>query len=113
MRRRRQGEGGFATVEFALTLPAIMAVLLLVMAVAAAGLAQLRAGDAARAAARELAVGGDASRAAVVVEQVAGASAHLTVTHDGGLVRAVVEVPVVAGWGSWEVRGEAAAIPEG
>lgn len=113
MRTRRQGEGGFATVEFALTLPAIVAMLLLVMAVAAAGIAQLRAGDAARAAARELSVGGDPSRAVAVVMQVAGTDARLSVTHDGGLVRAVVALPVVAGWRSWEVTGEAVAVPEG
>lgn len=112
MRKRPGGEGGFATVEFALTLPAILAALLLVLAVVAAGSAQLRATDAARAAARELAIGEGRGRATVVVEQIAGPAAQLSVSSEGGLVHAVVEVPVIAGWGSWEVRGEAAAVPE-
>lgn len=109
MRTRSKGEGGYATVEFALTLPAVVAMLLAVLAVAAAGMASLRAGDAARAAARELSVGGGSSGAAAVVADLAGPGASLTVTESGGLVRAVVTMPVVAGW---EVSGEAVAVPE-
>ncbi|MDO5495974.1 MAG: TadE family type IV pilus minor pilin [bacterium] len=112
---RRDGEGGYATAEFALTLPAVLAVLALCLALLAGAGVQMRAGDAARAAAREAAVGSGHERVVAVVAQLAGPSARVSVTANGGFVVATVEVPlpVLGEWGDFRARAEAVAVPEG
>ncbi|HZK04634.1 MAG TPA: TadE family type IV pilus minor pilin [Actinomycetaceae bacterium] len=113
-RLRSRGEGGFATVEFALTLPAVVLVLGLCLAVLAAAGTQLRAGDAARAAVREVAIGAPAGRVAAVVEQLAGPAAQVTVANRGEFIVATVTVPLPAlgEWGDFDAVAEAVAIPE-
>jgi hypothetical protein len=61
-RRRDHGECGQATVEFALVLPVLVLVLMLVFQVALVARDQVLAVQAARAAAREAAVGSDMAR---------------------------------------------------
>ena len=54
---RRASQGGYATVETALTLPALVAVAVLALGAGAAGAAKVQACDAARAAARGASIG--------------------------------------------------------
>ena len=53
------GEAGMVTAEIAVALPAVVLVLLLVLSAVSAGVTQLRVTDAARAAARQAAIGSD------------------------------------------------------
>lgn len=112
MRFRR--EEGYATVEFALTLPAILLVLGLCVAVLAGAGTQLRAVDAARAAAREGAIGAEAGRIAAVVDQLAGPTARVQVTTQGEFVVAEVTVPlpVLGKWGDFNAEARAVAVQE-
>ena len=54
---RRASQGGYATVETALTLPALVAVAVLALGAGAAGAAKVQVCDAARAAARGASIG--------------------------------------------------------
>lgn len=113
-RSRSRGEGGYASVEFALTLPAVLLVLTLCLGLLAAAGTQLRAGDAARAAAREAAIGSGSARVSEVVSHLAGPGAQVSVTTRGGFVVAEVTVPlpVLGRWGDFDARAEAVAVPE-
>lgn len=54
-----RADGGMATAELAVVMPAVVLVLLLVLAGVSAGVTQLRVTDAARVAARQAAIGSD------------------------------------------------------
>ncbi|UVI37029.1 TadE family protein [Brevibacterium spongiae] len=75
---------GTATAEFAVVLPAIVLLVVVLTGAAAIGFSQLRAFDAARSAAREIARG--EPQAAVIAEarKHAGDSSRVTVRADGG-----------------------------
>lgn len=112
--RRKRGEGGYASLEFALTLPAVLTVLALCLAVMAGAVGQLRAQDAARAGAREASIGSSDGRIAAVISQLAGPSARVDVGHRDGLIVVAVAVPlpVLGEWGDFSARAEAVAVPE-
>lgn len=114
MKARPRREGGYATAEFALTLPAVILVLTFCLAVLGAAGLQLRAEDAARAAAREAAIGSSDSQVSAVVAQVAGESASVSVSRGAEFVTAVVRVPVplLAEWGGAHVQADAVAAVE-
>ncbi len=109
--RGLRGEQGYATVEFALTLPAILLVLGFGIALLAGAGTDLRANDAARAAAREVAVGAGESGAAAVVASLAGPEAELRLSTHGDLVIAevLVPLPLLGEWGEFNAHGRAAA----
>lgn len=70
-----RAEGGMATAELAVAMPAVVLVLLLVLAAVSAGVTQLRVTDAARVAARQAAMGsGDVVTAAQRVAPGVGVS---------------------------------------
>lgn len=118
--RRGEGRGrhegaqrGSATAEFALALPAVVLVLLAVLAAAATGAAQVRCADAARVGAREFALGQDEGAARGAASEIAGAEAIVTISVAGRWVRVRVERQVVALWGrSLTVSAESAALRE-
>lgn len=78
------------TAEFAVTLPAVVLLLGLLLAGSAAGLTQLRLEEAARAGARALARGEDAAAVGGIVRQFAGDSALAAVASDGVWLRVTV-----------------------
>lgn len=86
---------GSATVELAIALPAVVAVLGAVLAVGAAATAHLACADGARAAARQAALGSSDAEVVTVAKHVAGAGATVTVDHDGVWVRVEVRRPAV------------------
>lgn len=100
-RRRRAGrrpaswERGSATAEFAVVLPVVMVLAVLVLAMARTAMVAMTCQDAANQAARVAAAGnGDAG---VVVTRLAGGNASLSMTQGDGMVEAVVTCPVLPG----------------
>jgi hypothetical protein len=93
-RRRRSGDGGMVTAEFALALPALVLALVVVLwALSAAG-ASMRCGDAARAGARAAARGEAAPAVEAAVRQVGPRGALVATSTAGGLVTVRVEARV-------------------
>lgn len=88
LRKRHRGlpsnQRGAVTAEFAIVLPALTAILGLVLAGAVAGGTQLRLEEAARAGAREIARGQTDGSAAATVARIAGAKASVLISREGG-----------------------------
>lgn len=86
------GDRGTATAEFAVVLPALVLLIVVLVGAAGIGFSQLRAFDAARSAAREIARG--EPRAAVVDEakKHAGKAATVRVGTDGGYAKVTVTI---------------------
>lgn len=74
---------GTVTAEFAVALPAVLALLAMLLAGAAAGMTQLRIEEGARAGARALARGDDPAAVEQTVRTLAGGSAAASVASDG------------------------------
>jgi hypothetical protein len=74
---------GAVTAEFAVALPAILALLAMLLAGAAAGMTQLRLEEGARAGARALARGDDPASVERTVRTLAGGSAAASLAADG------------------------------
>ena len=91
----RPRDGGAVTVELAIGMVSVVALLGLVLALVAAGVTQVRCTDAARAGARAASLGGDDAEVARVVRRAAGDAATATVARDGGWVDVSVTVPVL------------------
>lgn len=114
MRRvaRPTGDRGAVTAELAVALPVIVLMLLAILVVTAASTAQMRSADAARAAARALAIGETESQAHQIVSQLAGSNAQVSIANNPPWVTAVVTKPVAGGWfsaGPLQARAEAVA----
>lgn len=92
----RRRDGGFVTVEAAISLGALMAVAAALLAGLAAVLGHLRCLDAAREAAR-LTAAGQPGAAEAVVQTIAPHGARLTVTRSGDGITAVVTTATLAG----------------
>lgn len=110
-RRPEAAERGSVTAELAVGLPVVVLLLVAVLTLVAASAAQLRAGDAARAAARLVAIGEPADVVEAAAVRVGGDDVDLTLVDEGEWVRAVVTRPVVAAWstGPLVATGEAVA----
>lgn len=117
---RRAGRGagrldrdrGAVTAEVALALPAVVLVLAVVLVTVAAGAAQLRCADGARAGARAAAIGESPAAVRAAAQRVAGDEAHVLVQPDGRWVTVVVSTAAPGGWftgGRLTVRGSATA----
>jgi hypothetical protein len=91
-------ERGSVTAELAVGLPVVVLLLVAVLTLAAASTAQMRALDAARAAARALAVGEDEAVARAAALRVGGEDAELALARDGEWVEVTVTRPVGDGW---------------
>ena len=74
---------GTVTAEFAVALPAVLALLAMLLSGAAAGMTQLRIEEGARAGARALARGDDPAAVERMVRMLAGGSAAASVAADG------------------------------
>ena len=74
---------GAVTAEFAVALPAVLALLAMLLAGAAAGMTQLRIEEGARAGARALARGDDPAAVERTVRTLAGGSAAASISADG------------------------------
>lgn len=80
---RQATERGAVTAEFAVTLPAVLLLLAMLLAGAAAGVTQLRLEEGARAGARALARGDDSAAVERIVRTLSGTSASAAVAADG------------------------------
>ncbi|MBW3088299.1 pilus assembly protein [Bifidobacterium sp. 82T24] len=109
-----RSDRGTVTAEFAVVLPTVMVVALMLFSSARAVIVNMNCQDAARAAARELVVAGDGSAdVAGVVARIAGNGASATTTVNGGMVIVTTRCPVLPGPLGVvlpEGRGEAAGI---
>lgn len=83
VRLRPPAERGAVTAEFAVTLPAVVLLLAMLLSGAAAGVTQLRLEEGARAGARALARGDDAAAVERIVRQLSGPSASAAVAAEG------------------------------
>jgi Flp pilus assembly protein TadG len=81
-------------VELAIALPAVTALLAVVLAVGTGVITQIRCADAARAGAREAALGSGDGQIAQVAGKTAGASAITSVDRSGDIVTVTVRVPL-------------------
>ena len=97
MKARPAHDEGAVTVELAIGMVSVVALLGLVLALLAAGVAQIRCTDAARAGARAASLGEDDEAVALVVRRAAGDGASVSVAHDDGWVDVTVRLPVVGG----------------
>lgn len=108
-------ERGSTTVEIAIALPAVVVVLGAVLTLGSATTVQLRCADAARAGAREAALGSAEAEVVAVATRVAGEGAAVRVVHDDEWVTVQVERAVVpwhglgAGGGLLSAHGSATA----
>jgi len=91
------GERGAVTVELAIGMVSVVALLGLVLMLVAAGVAQIRCTDAARAGARAASLGADDATVAQVARRSAGRPAEVSVVRGGGWVDVSVRVPVLGG----------------
>ncbi|MFJ5698590.1 TadE family type IV pilus minor pilin [Arthrobacter sp. NPDC093139] len=117
-RGRTTDSRGAVTAEFAVALPAVLMLLVMLLAGSAAGITQLRLEEAARAGARALARGEEPATIDGIVRKLAGASATSVVVSDGEWLSVTVTDRAAGPLGSvvpWtltakaEARGEAAA----
>lgn len=81
---------GAVTAEFAVTLPAVLLLLAMLLSAAAAGVTQVRLEEGARAGARALARGEDPAVVQGIVAQLSGSSASTVVSADGGWLSVTV-----------------------
>ncbi|WP_191089811.1 TadE family type IV pilus minor pilin [Nesterenkonia ebinurensis] len=87
-------ERGSVTAEFALALPGVVLVLLLVISLAMTGASRVALEDAARAAARESARGQSAAVAEQTARDTAGGDITVTISAEGAYTSVVVTQPV-------------------
>jgi hypothetical protein len=102
-------ERGSVTAELAVGLPAVVLVLVTALTVAAAGMAQLRCADGARAGARAVALGSD--DAVADARRVAGDGAQVVLSTAGGWATVTVSSDVGGvPWGGGPLRASATAV---
>ena len=81
---------GAVTAEFAVTLPAVLLLLAMLLTGASAGITQLRLEEGARAGARALARGDDTAAVERIVQTMSGGSAAPAVSAEGGWITVTV-----------------------
>ena len=86
------------TAELAVALPAVVLVLVAVLAIALAGTTQLRVSDAARAGARAAAAGEPDARIHEIAEHAAGGDVSVVVRRADPWVTVTVDAPVAGSW---------------
>ncbi len=90
-------ETGSVTVELAIGLVTVAGLLGLVLVLIAAGVAQIRCTDAARAGARAAALGEDDGAVTLVAARAAGPGAEVSVSRGDEWVDVTVRIPVLGG----------------
>ena len=109
------GQRGSATAELAIALPAVTALLALLLLGVSAGLLQLRLEEGARAGARALARGDAPAQVVEIVARVSGHGASVTVGNDGGYATVTVQGRVggvLSGLVPWEQEARASTRSE-
>ncbi|WP_427015556.1 TadE family type IV pilus minor pilin [Pseudarthrobacter sp. P1] len=89
--REAAAQRGSVTAELAVTLPAVILLLALLLLGGSAGVLQLRLEESARAAARAMARGETTAASAGIATSIAGAGAAVSIGADGGIARVTVE----------------------
>lgn len=107
-RTARRRDRGQATVELAVALPAVVALLVLLLAAGSAVVTQVRVADAARAGARAVIAGESAGEVTRVVRTLAGDGADVGVG-GGELVEVTVTRPLGGPLGHWGLQARAVA----
>lgn len=110
-RARVSGDAGSATAELAIAMPAVVLLLVFVLALMGTGVVRLRCDDAARAGARSAALGEPDAAVVSTARRVAGGG-DVGVDRDGGWVTVTVGrtvVPGITGAGGWRITGTATA----
>jgi TadE-like protein len=110
--RCRDSTRGSVTAEFAIVLPALTAVLALLLLGAVVGMTQLRLEEAARSAARALARGDSVATAVAGSVQIAGAGVQTGVEFEDGFVRVRTSTTVsgpLSGLIGWPLTASATA----
>lgn len=92
--RARTADEGAAAAEFAMVMPALLLIIGIVVGAGAVGATQLRAMDAARAAAREIARGEVSSEVIEEARKTAGPEARVTIADDDAYAEVTVEIPL-------------------
>ncbi|MGO2859906.1 MAG: TadE family type IV pilus minor pilin [Brevibacterium sp.] len=92
----RDADAGTATAEFAVVMPAIVLLVIMLTGAAAVGFSQLRAFDAARSAAREIARGEPQAAVVDEAQKHAGDAAKVRVRADGGYSTVTVTIRLPA-----------------
>jgi hypothetical protein len=87
-------ERGSVTAEFALAIPGVVLVMLLVLSLAMQGAARITLEEGARAAARELARGESAATAEETLRETTGDRSDVTITAEGQYTAVVVTQPI-------------------
>lgn len=108
MARLHRRERGQATAELAVLLPAVVALLLVLLGAGAAVVTQVRVADAARSGARAVVAGESSDRVRQIVVDLAGPQARVTV-RDGDVVEVHVDRPLPGVIGSWGLRAQGRA----
>lgn len=109
--READSERGSSTAEFALTLPAIVSLLALLMGAAACGIAQVKLEEGARLGARAAARGDDAQEISALLAEL-DYQAQLALVEEGELVRVTLSRPAPGFLGQatgWELEASALA----
>ncbi|MCL3861373.1 TadE family type IV pilus minor pilin [Actinotalea sp. K2] len=96
------------TAELAVTLPAVVLLLAVLLVTAAATTVQLRCADGARAGARVAALGQDDAQVAAVARRVAGDAVVVSVRREPPFVEVTVEGAVAPAWFTGGLLGLAA-----
>ncbi|WP_211236576.1 TadE family type IV pilus minor pilin [Arthrobacter castelli] len=112
MRKHRTSQVGSVTAELAVTLPALTAILALLLVGAVVGVTQLRLEEAARAGARAAARGEPATVVVSTAQRIAGPGADVDVAESGRWARVRVSGTVegpLADLVSWPLVADAAA----
>lgn len=99
-------ERGMVTAELAITLPAVVAVLFLVVSLGLALITQLRVADAAREAARGYAMEMSESDISNLVSDRAGDAATVHVARHGETLTVTVSAPVTGPWALLDLTAE-------
>lgn len=103
---------GSVTAEFAIVLPAVVLVLVLVLTTAAVAASQLRCTEAARVGARAAALGEPGGTVRAAAAAVAGVGADVETWRSGEWVVVSVRRPVMSRWGWLTTAAEARAWAE-
>ena len=104
--KRDDRERGMVTAELAITLPAVLTVLFLVVSFGMALVTQIRVSDAAREAARGYAMEMSSSEVRELVSARAGKDATVHVTQSGELLTVTVRSPVGGPWSLLDLTAE-------
>lgn len=102
----RESERGMVTAELAITLPAVMAVLFLVISLGLALMTQMRVTDAAREAARGYAMEMSDQEIRELISDRAGSSARVRVRDNGETLTVTVTAPVDGPWSLLDLTAE-------